>query len=216
MPNITGLIRKFGRDAYGCYLPFHYYKDCWGIYLFKEIIEKRVSELYEIFRNEISLKDLKKMYMYAVYRHELFHYHVERFCTKLEIAIKQPVYKNSRVMAELVRGTDEWLEEALAESAVLSSELVKNRTGLKPKLIRKIYEYDLDFMPPGYRDYKCLNFGGPVKAHQVFSGQLIENNLEPKHPPTPLFGVKNEFVSMDKKVPAFLVTGFNKLRRIRM
>jgi hypothetical protein len=119
-------------------------------------------------------------------------------------------------MAELVRGTDEWLEEALAESAVLSSELVKNRTGLKPKLIRKIYEYDLDFMPPGYRDYKCLNFGGPVKAHQVFSGQLIENNLEPKHPPTPLFGVKNEFVSMDKKVPAFLVTGFNKLRRIRM
>ena len=52
---IDQLILSFGRDAFGLYLPFHYYDKCWGIYLFKEIIESRVEFLYTIFKSKISL-----------------------------------------------------------------------------------------------------------------------------------------------------------------
>ncbi len=153
--------------------------------------------------------------MLAVYRHELFHYETERFATKLELTTHHPHYINLGEINKQVAFTKDWLEEALAESAVLSSRLIKNRTKIDSKLFRKIYEYDLRFMPPGYADYACTSYGGPYRAHTYFAGQIIEMMRHPTIEPTDMLTIKNEFSSDDYAVPLYLVTGFNNIRRMR-
>ena len=201
---IANLISEFGKDAFGMYLPFHYYDKCWGIYLFKEIIESRILFLHSLFKEKISLRNITQLYYYAIYRHELFHYQVERFATKIELVIKKPVYRISRVLFKKVRNSEDWLEEALAENAVTESKLVTNRTKVNAELLTTIYERDLKDMPAGYRDYKCTKFGGPDAAHKLFASQIIESVLNPSITVTDLFSVKNEFIAIDKKVPTFL------------
>jgi hypothetical protein len=213
---INQLIMSFGRDAFGMYLPFHYYDKCWGIYLFKEIIESRVEFLHTIFKSKISLKELKQFYYYAVYRHELFHYQVERFATKAELITKNSTYKPSRDLFKHVRNTEHWLEEALAENSVLHSRLVTNRTGIPSQLLYEIYIRDLQDMPPGYKDYHCRAYGGPVKAHKVLATQIVENKLDPNAILPQLVSIKNEFIALDKNVPTYLVTGFKNLKRIEL
>lgn len=210
------LMSIFGREAFGLYLPFHYYDRCWGIYLFEELIKSRVTELHKIFSDKISREALKVLYRYAVYRHELFHYQVERFSTKIEIINKRKVYDPSRELFSQVRNTEDWLEEALAESSVLKSSLVSRRTGLKAKIINQIYLEDLRNIPPGYRDYHCNKYGGPKKAPQTFASQIIENKLKPEAIVTKMVSIKDEFISLDRRVPAYSVTGFNKVQRIKM
>ena len=213
---ILGLIENFGKDAFGMYLPFHYYDRCWGIYLFKEIIESRILTLYSLFNHKISLRELKQLYYYAIYRHELFHYQVERFSTKIELITKKQVYEPSRILFQQVMNSEDWLEEALAENAVTKSKLVSVRTNIKSSLLKEIYERDLQDMPPGYKDYKCLKFGGPEKAHRLFASQIIESMISPSITITDLFSVKNEFIAIDKKVPTYLVSGFKNITRIKM
>ena len=103
---ISGLIENFGKDAFGMYLPFHYYDRCWGIYLFKEIIESRILTLHSLFNQKISLPELRQLYYYAIYRHELFHYQVERFSTKIELITKKQVYRTSRILFKQVRNSE--------------------------------------------------------------------------------------------------------------
>lgn len=213
---IFNLIANFGKDAFGLYLPFHYYNQCWGVYLFKEIIESRVMTLYSLFNRKISLRELNQLYYYAIYRHELFHYQVERFATKVELITKKQVYRPSRILFQQVMNSENWLEEALAENAVTKSKLVSVRTNIKSSLLREIYERDLQDMPPGYKDYKCLKFGGPEKAHRLFASQIIESMISPSITITDLFSVKNEFIAIDKKVPTYLVSGFKNIKRIKM
>lgn len=212
---IANLILKFGKDAFGMYLPFHYHNKCWGIYLFKEIIESRILFLHSIFKEKISLKNITQLYYYAIYRHELFHYQVERFATKVELITKEPIYRTSRVLFKRVWYTEDWLEEALAENAVTKSKLVTRRTRVKPELLKEIYERDLQDMPPGYKDYECIKFGGAETARKFFASQIIESDLNPKITVTDLFSLKNELFS-DKKVPTYLVTGFKNAKQIVM
>jgi hypothetical protein len=103
----------------------------------------------------------------------------------------------------------------LAEASVLNSRLIKNRTGIDSKVLREIYEYDLKFMPPGYRDYACKYYGGPDEAHKYFAAQLIEMNHKPQTRSTEMHTVKSEFSSDDFAVPLYFVTGFNNVYRMR-
>lgn len=214
--SISGLIENFGKDAFGMYLPFHFYDRCWGIYLFKEIIESRILTLYSLFSQKISLQELKQLYYYAIYRHELFHYQVERFATKIELITKKQVYRPSRTLFNQVRNSEDWLEEALAENAVTKSTLVSKRTNVKATLLKEIYERDLQDMPPGYKHYKCKKFGGPEEAHRLFASQLIDLNINPSIKIADLFSIKNEFIAVDKKVPTYMVTGFKNVTRISL
>jgi len=212
----TKLIQQFGREALGLYLPFHFYYKCnWGIYLFPELIRRQALSLYEVFKHKISIEQIKAFYMIAVYRHELFHYETERFATKLELTTRNPHYIRGHEMYQKLANTEHWLDEALAEASVLNSRLIKNRTGINSKILREIYEYDLQFMPPGYRDYACKYYGGPDEAHKYFAAQLIEMNHKPQTRSTEIHTVKSEFSSDDFAVPLYLVTGFNKIRRMR-
>jgi len=72
-----------------------------------------------------------RLLWWLTYRHELFHFHVELFATRLESALRRPVY---RPYVERVRGpkvrTAEWWEEALAQAVVIKSAMVKRALGI--------------------------------------------------------------------------------------
>ena len=158
------MLEDYGRDLFGLYLPFHYYfkSGKWGIYLFTDLIEERAIELYfqqsRMSRQfqRLTVQEMKLFYYYAVFRHEFFHYQTEAFATTAEILSHKGLYINyNEKVKELVRHTEHWLEEALAESAVLKSTLVIKRAKISKMSMKTIYEYDLQFMPPGYKDYQC-------------------------------------------------------------
>lgn len=98
----------------------------------------------------------------------------------------------------------------MAEASVLENVLVQKRTGIKPTIIKNIYKYDLQFMPPGYKDYDCKKYGGPAKAHKTFAAQIVGGSIKPNHKSTALFTVKGEFGADDKKVPVYMVTDIGK------
>jgi hypothetical protein len=214
---IHELMSIYGTETFGLYLPFHNYYACkWGIYLFPEIMNNHVDHLYEKFKNDgYELDQLRVMYFFAIYRHELFHYQTERFATKLELITHQAHYKGLANIDAQVRNSEDWLEEALAEATVLDSILVSNRSKMGIEKIRKVYKHDLKQMPAGYRDYACEKFGGHHNAHNFFASQIKEMKVNPAFILTDLFNVKGEFSINDHDVPLYIVTGFNNIQRLQ-
>jgi hypothetical protein len=217
------LIDDYGKDAFGMYLPFHYYFSSgkWGIYLFVDIINDRAQELYNEQHNFfkqtdfLTLNEIKKLYYYAVYRHEFFHYQTEVYTTRAEILGHKPLYINyNRYVKKFVKNSENWLEEALAESSVLSSRLVTKITKISSKSLKALYEYDLKFMPPGYRDYKCKKYGGPLGAHVHLASQILQTKVDPLYFVPQNHIIKKDFFHDFKEVPVYLVR-FNKKIRIQ-
>ena len=170
------------------------------IYMFPEIINNHVDHLYERFKNEgYELNQLRVMYFFAVYRHELFHYQTERFATKLELITHQAHYKGLANINAQVCNSENFLEEALAEATVLDSILVSNRSEMDIEKIRKVYKYDLANMPAGYRDYACEKYGGHHKAHNIFASQIKEMKVNPAFILPDLFTVKGSKESNNYK-----------------
>jgi hypothetical protein len=216
------MMEEYGRDFFGLYFPFHYYFKAgkWGIYLFVDLIEERAEELYYQQHwllgslKHLTLQEIKLLYYYAVYRHEFFHYQTEVFATNAEVLSEKPLYINyNNYVKEYVRHTEDWLEEALAEASVLKSTLVIKKAKIDRAVLKAIYQYDLQFMPPGYRDYACNKYGGPEKAHQYLASQIVQTRVNPNFIVPGNNTIKKEFAHDYKKVPVYLVR-FN--RRIRI
>ena len=217
------LIDDYGKDAFGMYLPAHYYfkSGKWGIYLYVDIIEDRAYELYKeqhkFFKPNdfLTLNEIKKLYYYAVHRHEFFHYQTEVYATRAEILSHKPLYINyDRYVKKFVKNSSDWLEEALAESSVLNSRLVTKVTKVSKKALKALYEYDLQFMPPGYKDYKCVKYGGPLAAHIYLASQILQTKVNPLFFVPDNHTIKKEFLHDYKEVPIYLVR-FNRKIRIQ-
>jgi hypothetical protein len=207
---LEGLIHTLGREAYGMYLPMHYYyKNTslpWGIYLFPDAIFSRSEVLYREKGKMLglSLSKVALAFAYAVFRHHLFHFQVERFSTKIEILKHEVNYSNYlREVYEKCHESEDWLEEALAEVSVLNSTHVFKNTGIKFKTFGALYKYDLSSMPAGNRDYECEKFGGPDGAHALLASQIAQTTINPTpSPSTKICAVNtNEFSISWKKVP---------------
>ncbi|NVO21229.1 MAG: hypothetical protein HXX13_16120 [Bacteroidetes bacterium] len=213
---IRNLVSLYGTEAFGLYLPFHYYHNCdWGIYLFPEILKKHAEDLFEYFKTDkYTREETLLMYFFAVYRHELYHYQTERYATKLELTTHRSHYKALAEIDKEVHHSPNWLSEALAEATVLNSLLVSNRSHMPLQRIQKVYSWDLQNMPSGYRDHACESYGGPNKAQLYFASQIKEMKVKPESILPDLFTVKGEFSSNDRDVPLYVVTGFNKIRRL--
>jgi hypothetical protein len=215
---IEELIHQMGNEAFGFYLPMHKFfankHNNWGIYLFPELIVSQAKRLQQKFNSKISIDSCIRLYGYCIYRHELFHYHTELFATAQEVLIRKPFYLNySKNIYTKYAQTEDWLEEALAEASVLNSRLVSSRSVVNSKLLKLIYEHDLKNMPPGYRDYRCSNYGGSKIAHQFLASQIIHGeNYRPTT--TQLHTVKSSFISKDKNVPVYFVKAL-KAKRIQ-
>lgn len=211
---LSDLMSNLGREAFGMYLPMHFFfqskETPWGIYLFPDAIMSRANKLYNDIgkRLGLSLKQVQYAYSYAVFRHQLFHHQVERFSTKYEILSNQVNFKKYKENVNIpTRGTYEWLEEALAEATVLNSVHVSRNIEMNQETFKKLYEFDLKGMPPGYRDYHCDEFGGTDKAHQLFASQIIQckKDVTPAASTTFCSVSANEFNMSWKDVPIYMM-----------
>lgn len=208
-------------DYYGCYLPMHaFYKSKatpWGIYMYQSYIAERAAQLFLKFKKQLKSKEKALHFFWmAVYRHELYHYQIERYATKYEVAVQKPFYKPyvEKVRYEVAE-TEHWLEEALAEASVLGSKLVFTRAKISQPLARKIYEYDLQFMGPGYRDYKCPKYNGPENANKYLGAQILTGNVEPGYEITEMISPKLEYSSNDRAVPGYVVVSKYDVQRFQ-
>jgi hypothetical protein len=210
------LTAQFGTEAIGTYCPWHAYGESartpWGIYILLDRFFDTVCDLYtsgEFFpAPKPLLVSVIRFLWWTTYRHELFHFHVEVFATRLESALRTPFY---RPYVELVRArvvnTPECWEEALAQAVVLESRMVKQNAGINSKYMKEYVVPYFRTFPDGYRHFECLSVGGPEAAHRLLSAQIARAKIDlPKHEcNTGLSLAKNEYSSDHRSVPGYLM-----------
>jgi hypothetical protein len=205
-------IAELGAEYFAVYLPWHQYADSeqtpWGMYLNVERVLMLAVEMSARAQQQghaISREHSLRLAFYVMYRHELFHFHVERFATRHEVLARIATYRpyDFEVFRPLA-WTSSWLEEALANAVVLESKLVKGRVGLDTAAFQKLVGSFFDDMPPGYRDYRCTELGGTEEAHHLLAAQIIDASQSPTFSVTSIALPKNEYDVDPQKVPGFL------------
>ncbi len=194
------------------YLPFHAFfgsrSTPWGIYLVPEKMMAVARLLHDdgtfLPSPKPSLTAVFRMLWWITWRHELFHYQVERFATRQEICGFEPIYRHYvDDHIPTVRGTDDWLEEALAQAVVVDSQMVKRALGLKSEFIENYLKPYLRTFPPGYRNFECKGYESVTEAHISLAAQVLLD--VPPGVTTSQFTPLMEYVTSARRVPACLV-----------
>lgn len=142
-------------DYLGFYLPFHhYYPTWWGIYLVAEGVEGLAQFVSDHAGDRLEWAECMAAARVFIYGHESFHHAVESFATRLEVTHRMPLYKAGfRRLHDSQKGTDEWMEEALAgahgvrkvERVLFGTDKLK-----KSAAVEALSRY-LEMCPAGYR-----------------------------------------------------------------
>src|SRR5262249_34948799 len=144
----------------------------WGFYIF---LEKLMIWAGVLHQSGQFLPDPKptvlRVFQFLwllTYRHEQFHFQVELYATRLESALRRPVY---RPYVERVRtpvaNTSQWMEEALAQAVVLRSRYVKGTLGIDARYVNSYIVPYFHTFPEGYKRFECLDIPGGVEgAHR--------------------------------------------------
>ena len=158
-------LRAHGFECTGWYQPHHFYtEDTWGIYIDARRLDEIACSIAEDLRAGGLHRGHKvlaaKLALMLVYQHEHFHAKVEAALTWLELQALTPKFRpyKSKVY-DVLRGTDEHLEEALANFAswvwISADAVAQQLTGWLSaddrKLVERVIQYHLDLSPPGYR-----------------------------------------------------------------
>lgn len=108
-------------DAYAFYLPFHlYWNRGWGIYLITECYERLAEDFFQAAKPGLTKKEAYAATRLYLYEHAFFHHKVETFSSRLETVTRKKVYlKGQRDLYDARKGTDQQLEEVLAEAYAL-------------------------------------------------------------------------------------------------
>lgn len=135
------------------YLPYHYYHPrWWGVYVtFEGVVY--LSSVFQ--RYGCAAKIATRAARYFLYHHEYFHHKAESFATRLELVVGIPAYRAGieRRFQQVV-GTDQCLEEALANAYAYGKVSSTFRSsGDWEVLDYAIREY-IELSPPGYRQAK--------------------------------------------------------------
>jgi hypothetical protein len=210
---IADLTAKFGTDALGTYLPFHNFglsqRTPWGIYLFLEQLlywSVRLARKATDLRMQLSNTDAVALAFFSVFRHELFHFHVERFAVREEVIQRKPIYLpyNHNVFCRTTPGED-WLEECLAQACVIESSLVHLRVECRRSPMRQLLVHEFRTFGPGYRDFQCLKYGGPKSTHKLFGAQVVTGRASPGFSVTEFATPKRLYVESSTAVPGYLL-----------
>lgn len=212
-------VSQRGCDFLGMYVSMHTnfndQKYPWGIYLFPEGIKYATLELFQdnsLLR--LSIQDYIKLMVYAVFRHEVFHYQVEKFTTDQEISQRRNLYLPYKKTVYCYYYLTEYcLEEALAESAVHKSKFVKDNLGIDSSDINIILETHSNSLPAGYKDYRCGRFNGEENAHQILSSQIIKTTpYSDVNFTSPMTVKTEEFINNGLNVPLYVVVPAGQVR----
>ncbi len=213
---IAALVETFGMDAFGAYLPFHaYFKSPmtpWGMYLFPEKLIEAAKWMHKdavfLGADKCSCLTVLRRLWWMTYRHELFHFHVERFATKFEIAYRRPIYRPYVERVRIaVQGTDDWLEEALAQAVLLNSTLLQRMLGLRHWDVCKLLIPFLKIFPAGYENYEGKPHQSISAAHEYFAAQIIHTEINHSKSVTAMVTPLREYVEDKESVPGYLVLG---------
>jgi len=200
-----------GTDGCGAYLPFHAFafsrKTPWGIYIFADQLFAWTASVWLKIGKKHSIEKLFELLFLVVYRHEMFHYHVERHAFMLEVSNRQPHYRPyvEKVRA-LVSNTEQWLEESLAQAVVLKSRFVKGKTTISAKEVKELLRAEFSTFGNGYKHFDCKWTGGVAQGHrrlgtQIARGMDVASALEWV---TDLSIPKTEYTSDFAGVPGYL------------
>jgi len=226
--SLQDLTAKFGTDAFGTYCPWHAFgrssETPWGFYLFFEKLIEWADALHQSgqFLPDPKPSPLKvfQLLWLMTYRHELFHFHVERYATRLESALRRPIYRPyvERVRTPLMN-SEKWLEEALAQAVVLKSAFVKKAHGIDSHYVKSyIVPYFLTF-PEGYKHFQCKHIsGGDAGAHRFLSAQIARTEIDIPEVAwnTDLSLAKNEYQERKEAVPGYLLMKQQSMSRFQL
>lgn len=125
-------------DDLAFYLPFHFYRDSWGIYVRASGVWMLATE----FNDAPRIDDLRFSYD-ALLWHERFHFLAEYAASRLEVVTSESRY------AEYFRVK----EAALLEEAAANAQAFKS---VRPRSSRRLRALEnwMSNQPPGYRDFK--------------------------------------------------------------
>lgn len=211
---VSTATAKFGTDAFATYLPWHKYANSrrtpWGMWFFLEPLLWWAAYLRHAASQSglsLSTRQAFNVAFYVAYRHEQFHFHVERFAIRQEVLQRMPVYLpyDKQVFSNRkIVGTKDWLEEALAQAVVLESTWLYRRLGFKKHHLRPFLEDQFRGFGGGYRDFECKSHGGPDEAHKLLGAQVARAVCRPKRPATEFATPKREYVTASELVPGYL------------
>jgi hypothetical protein len=154
-------------DALAYYVPFHFRRDSWGIYLRTSGISDLASAL-----KGTSLKPGDEAYLNlaesVLFQHELIHATAEIACTRAELLAREPVY-----LPYFSSGSATQHEEALANASAVRRCFHEDPLGARPTL-----EKWMSRQGPGYRDFgRWVDAGafsrGQEKAARFATAELL-------------------------------------------
>jgi len=182
----------------------------WGLYLFLEPLCFWTAQIY-VHSPQLPTPKPRPLTLFnllfqVTFRHELFHYHVERCAIRQEVMQRRPVYRPYvSDVRTAVAETSDWLEEALAQAVVLESTLVTRRSGFSHKTLKRLLVHEFKTFPAGYRDFDCPSYGGPAQAHKYLGAQIARGVRTPQHLVTALATPLQEYSVDAASVPGYLV-----------
>jgi predicted RNA binding protein YcfA (HicA-like mRNA interferase family) len=142
-------------DRLAFYLPFHSYRNWWGIYILPEGILTVRRELMPFFKaHGIGNKDQVRIAKRLLYHHEYYHHAVESFGTRLEAITSVPMYVSAFTPRYCTTQlTPACYEETCANSYARERVLSTLQGISAPRQgLRDAINLWFEGQPPGYRE----------------------------------------------------------------
>jgi hypothetical protein len=187
-------LEKNGFEAIAWYQPFHIWDEgSWGFYFDAKKLDELALVLLDEFRNQrVAYLDYGvccQLAMGLVFTHEFFHARVESCLSWMELNVSSARFlRYKRNVYDRLKGTDDWVEEALANwvSWDWSQRFARENLSLnekQAKAFNKVIEDILDLGPAGYNNWRIGESKGTWRliASQMAKGkhELSVRNMPP-------------------------------------
>ncbi|MEJ5375394.1 MAG: hypothetical protein WHX93_02310 [bacterium] len=150
------------------YLPFHFYRQFWGVYIRARGILHLVSVLASS-QEDANHQEMTDLAWDVLFHHEMFHFFSEIACSRAEIVLEGSLYTS--------HFHDRWataLEEALSNANAVRKSL----RGRSSSLGRTLKDW-MRRQGPGYRDFhKCLAPSNFRKWCRVQAIRMVSHGTE--------------------------------------
>lgn len=207
---VRGNLRERGFEAVAWYQAHHFWsEESWGIYINAEQLDDFALSLWDDLRARRCLVTMQQVTFLAVglvLAHERFHARVEAASCWQELAGMRPLharYVHNVYVAQ--KGTEAWLEEALANWSAWSwfqaeaLPILNNQPHVNVDGMSSAVEGSLDLSPAGYRDWRV---GSARSTWRRFAGQVMSGKPAAKSlPMESLFQGPLPYDLQDEDVP---------------